>query len=111
MPPMIIQPYVENAIIHGLSKKKDSGKVDIHFYRENNHLTVCIRDNGPGMSAAEAAHIFEPFYTTKDPGKGTGLGLATCHRIIQQHGGLIEVITNPGEGAAFVVRLPATTVE
>lgn len=72
-------------------------------------VEVIIRDNGPGMLAAEAAHIFEPFYTTKDPGKGTGLGLATCHRIIQQHGGFVEVITNPGEGATFVVRLPTTT--
>jgi len=70
-------------------------------------VVVTISDNGPGMVAAALSHIFEPFYTTKAPGKGTGLGLATCHRIIEQHHGQIEVVTTPGEGAAFIVHLPA----
>lgn len=69
-------------------------------------IQVLIQDNGKGMSAAEAAHIFEPFYTTKDPGQGTGLGLATSHRIIEQHGGDINVVSSPLEGTTFVVRLP-----
>jgi two-component system NtrC family sensor kinase len=73
---------------------------------ESNHVQVLIHDNGGGMSAAELAHIFEPFYTTKGPGQGTGLGLATCHRIIEQHGGEINVISAPGEGSTFIVRLP-----
>jgi two-component system NtrC family sensor kinase len=72
----------------------------------SDHVQVFIRDNGKGMSPAEAEHIFEPFYTTKDPGKGTGLGLATCHRIIEQHGGEISVFSQPGEGTTFIVRLP-----
>ncbi len=70
------------------------------------HVQVLIRDNGKGMTKAEQAHIFEPFYTTKDPGKGTGLGLATCHRIIEQHGGEINVVSAPGEGTTFIIRLP-----
>jgi two-component system NtrC family sensor kinase len=70
-------------------------------------VQVLIHDNGKGMMPAETAHIFEPFYTTKDPGKGTGLGLATCHRIIEQHGGEISVASMPGEGTTFVVILPA----
>jgi signal transduction histidine kinase len=73
---------------------------------ETEHVQVIIRDNGKGMSAAQAAHIFEPFYTTKDPGKGTGLGLATSHRIIEQHHGEINVVTAPGEGTTFIIRLP-----
>lgn len=71
-----------------------------------NQIQVLVHDNGKGMSPAETAHIFEPFYTTKDPGKGTGLGLATCHRIIAQHGGEISVASMPGEGTSFVVLLP-----
>ncbi len=70
------------------------------------YVQIHIRDNGKGMSDAERAHIFEPFYTTKDPGKGTGLGLATCHRIIEQHGGVIDVVSQPLEGTSFIVRLP-----
>jgi signal transduction histidine kinase len=63
------------------------------------------------MSEAELAHIFEPFYTTKAPGQGTGLGLATSHRIIEQHKGDINVISVPGEGTTFVIRLPVSLVE
>lgn len=73
---------------------------------DKSSIQVLIRDNGEGMSQAEVAHIFEPFYTTKDPGKGTGLGLATCHRIIEQHGGEINVVSANGEGTTFIVRLP-----
>lgn len=69
-------------------------------------IHVIIRDNGPGVAEPAAVHIFEPFYTTKAPGKGTGLGLATCQRIIQQHGGHIELSSGRGQGATFVVELP-----
>jgi signal transduction histidine kinase len=71
-----------------------------------NEVHVIIADNGAGMTPAEANHIFEPFYTTKDPGQGTGLGLATSQRIVHQHGGAIEVVSEPGEGSTFIVRLP-----
>ena len=73
---------------------------------EQDHVQIIVQDNGKGMSEAELAHIFEPFYTTKDPGKGTGLGLATSHRIIEQHGGDINVVSAPNEGTTFIVRLP-----
>jgi two-component system NtrC family sensor kinase len=73
---------------------------------DDKFVQVLIRDNGKGMSVAEAEHIFEPFYTTKEPGKGTGLGLATSHRIVEQHGGEINVVSAPGEGTTFIVRLP-----
>jgi two-component system, NtrC family, sensor kinase len=70
-------------------------------------IQIIIQDNGPGIPPAEAVHIFEPFYTTKDPGKGTGLGLATCLRIIKQHGGSIEMLSPPDGGATFVIQLPS----
>lgn len=69
-------------------------------------VQVVIADNGVGMAAAEVSHIFEPFYTTKDPGQGTGLGLATSQRIVHQHGGVIEVVSEPGKGSIFIIRLP-----
>lgn len=72
-------------------------------------IVVLVSDNGQGMNAAEIEQIFEPFYTTKDPGQGTGLGLATSHRIIEQHGGQIEVNSAVNEGTTFVIRLPLST--
>jgi two-component system NtrC family sensor kinase len=73
---------------------------------EGQSVQVVLHDNGKGMTSAETAHIFEPFYTTKGPGQGTGLGLATCHRIIEQHGGEITVASKPGEGTTFLINLP-----
>ena len=81
-------------------------EISTRLAQDGQQIIVLVRDNGQGMSEAELAHIFEPFYTTKNPGKGTGLGLATCHRIIEQHGGEINVASAPGEGTTFVVRLP-----
>lgn len=81
-------------------------KIVTRLDEPNLRVQVLFYDNGKGISAAESAHIFEPFYTTKDPGKGTGLGLATCHRIIEQHGGDIGVASEPNEGTTFIIHLP-----
>mgnify|MGYP000220727581 CR=1 FL=1 len=70
-------------------------------------LLVSVRDNGPGMSQDVKRRIFEPLFTTKDVGAGTGIGLALCHRIVEAHGGRITVKSTPGGGATFRVRLPA----
>jgi two-component system NtrC family sensor kinase len=79
------------------------------FDPSDQFVQVLVSDSGLGMNTAEQAHIFEPFYTTKAPGQGTGLGLATCHRIIEQHGGEITVASAPGEGTTFLIRLPVHT--
>jgi signal transduction histidine kinase len=72
-------------------------------------LQVC--DTGMGMSEEVLAHLFEPFFTTKPPGEGTGLGLATCYGIVQQHGGQIAVESRLGEGTTFTIELPACAPE
>jgi signal transduction histidine kinase/ActR/RegA family two-component response regulator len=73
---------------------------------------VCLRvaDTGSGISDADLHHIFEPFYTTKEVGRGTGLGLATTLGVIQQHGGWIEVATELGTGSTFTAFLPRAEV-
>ena len=68
-------------------------------------IVVEVVDRGHGIARSELPKIFEPFYTTKEPGKGTGLGLSICYAIIQDHGGRMEVESTPGQGATFRVLL------
>ena len=70
---------------------------------------LSVRDNGCGIDAEIKDHIFEPFYTTKEQNKGTGLGLATTYGIIRQHGGTIDLITEKNIGTTFKIFLPITT--
>jgi signal transduction histidine kinase len=68
-------------------------------------MWLSVADEGEGMEQSTIGKIFDPFYTTKDPGKGRGLGLSVCHRIIEEAGGHIEVHSAPGLGSVFTVRL------
>ena len=68
---------------------------------------ISVTDNGVGIEDDVMPLIFNPFYTTRPPNEGTGLGLSSCHDIVREHGGSIEVETRPGHGTTFKIRLPA----
>lgn len=91
-----------------LEQRSDDRRIELAILPApaGDHVKVLFHDNGVGITEAQQALVFLPFFTTKDPGKGTGLGLATSHQIIERHGGEITVSSTPGVGTTFQIVLP-----
>ncbi len=83
-------------------------RITSSFRRKTDQVVIKVKDSGPGVPADIGTRIFEPLFTTKDVGSGTGMGLAICHRIVEAHGGSIMLERTQSEGATFTVRLPRT---
>jgi len=97
-----------NLLENALQAVGDSGNIQaITSLTGTDQVTVTVRDDGPGIQPEQRGRIFDPFFTTKPAGEGTGLGLSICLGIVKDHGGVIEVESEPGRGTAFVVNLPA----
>lgn len=94
-----------------ISSVRGHGLLKISFSRQDARLCVTIADDGPGISSEMIGKIFDPFFSTKRPGGGSGLGLTICHAVTKEHGGSIEVESVPGSGATFQVFFPVGMVE
>jgi signal transduction histidine kinase len=94
-----------NIIDNAIDAMKGTGELRIRTYRDDDCVVVEIGDNGPGIPPEVEPHIFEPFYTTKGVGEGTGLGLDTALRIVKKHRGSIQVDSKPGN-TRFQIFLP-----
>jgi len=101
-----IEQVFLNIIINAVHAMGERGTLFISSAIEGDTCIISIKDTGPGIDPEILPQIFDPFFTTKEPGKGTGLGLAVCRAIVQQHGGSIEVETEKGAGATFIIKLP-----
>jgi signal transduction histidine kinase len=82
------------------------GKVRVSTVREGTDAVVSIIDNGVGIKPEHMERLFQPFFSTRDAGEGTGLGLALCQRIILRQGGRIRIFSEYGKGTRVEVRLP-----
>jgi signal transduction histidine kinase len=82
------------------------GQIRVESDHMDGQIRVRIADTGRGMTPEVLPHVFEPFFTTQEIGKGTGLGLTVARDIVQAHGGRIDVVSTPGAGSVFTVMLP-----
>ncbi len=104
-PSQLVQVFT-NMFVNASQAIKGKGTLTIATVANERTLRVSIGDTGEGIAEKDLARIFDPFYTTKPPGKGTGMGLSISYGIIQKHGGTIRVSSVLGEGTEFTIDLP-----
>jgi signal transduction histidine kinase/ActR/RegA family two-component response regulator len=113
-PTMVDPNQIEQVILNILNnagqavqeEKKEKAQIRVSSQQRNGQIIIKIGDNGPGIPDESLPKIFDPFYTTKEVGRGTGLGLSVSYGIIKDHGGSIEVETEVGKGSIFTITLP-----
>ena len=95
-----------NLVANASQAIEGRGNIWISTEERDGRIRISIRDDGKGIPESVRDRIFEPFFTTKDVGKGTGLGLSIAYAVVEDHGGTIEVQSEPGKGSTFTVVLP-----
>jgi signal transduction histidine kinase len=109
----VVLNLITNAF-HAVNEKKNSQienyepKVTVETKKVKNNIQIQVSDNGNGIPKKVLKKVFQPFFTTKPTGQGTGLGLSLSYDIIKSHGGEIKVNTKENEGTAFIITLPTT---
>jgi signal transduction histidine kinase len=107
--PIQIDQVLMNVAVNARDAMPDGGRLTISTWKLDGVAILTVADTGVGMDARTQARIFEPFFSTKEPTQGSGLGLATAERIVHHAGGSMTVSSAPGEGTTFNVDLPLAT--
>jgi two-component system NtrC family sensor kinase len=113
-----LRQLVMNLLLNAISFTPEAGSIFITTEPDDgsqepgcnacaSRIRLSVRDTGAGVPADQIDKIFDPFFTTKPVGEGTGLGLTICHRIVEEHGGTIDVESEVGKGTAFIITLPS----
>ena len=117
LPPVEVDPVqIEQALLNLLLNARDAlaeaaagdPLVRVSAVARSGQVEIAVTDNGCGMDATVRARVFEPFYTTKSVGRGTGLGLSTTRAIVAEHGGRVSFESQPGHGTTFFMHLPVS---
>ncbi len=109
-----LESYNENRSIEDIRQNPSRITIRTEWVKkqgQNDRIIIAIGDNGPGIPHHVKARLFDPFFTTKAVGKGTGLGLSISYQIIEKHKGAIACISEPGQGAEFVIEIPVRQSE
>jgi signal transduction histidine kinase len=106
--PAQIRQVLVNLLVNAVQAMPGGGRLEVRTGSETDSVFVVIADSGIGMSEDVRQKLYVPFFTTKDVGEGTGLGLAVASGIVNSHGGTIRVESEVGRGSRFEVRLPRT---
>lgn len=105
--PALLRQILQNLIGNALDAMPEGGRITISTgVTENGGVFLRVQDSGFGIAKENLPKIFDPFFTTKDPGKGSGLGLSTCHGILQRLDGTISMESQPGQGTTVTIELP-----
>jgi len=104
--PSQLNQVLVNLVVNALQSMSGGGKITVRTWSSDHNVYLSVGDTGPGISKEILEKIFVPFFTTKDIGRGTGLGLPVVHGIVTSHGGSIDVDSKVGHGTRFEIRLP-----
>jgi two-component system NtrC family sensor kinase len=116
--PVQLELAVLNAALNSRDAMPEGGRLEIRASNQNlgegsarglppgEYVRICIRDTGTGIAPQDLSRVFEPFYTTKDVGKGSGLGLAQVYGFAKQSGGIATIESSPGEGTTLCIFMP-----
>jgi signal transduction histidine kinase len=106
--PLRLTQVLINLIVNASQAILKRGRIDIETCTTpEQRVLISVRDTGVGMTPEVLARVFEPYFSTKEAGEGTGLGLSLAYSIIQEHGGEIQLSSTPGQGSCFVIDLPS----